>query len=144
MPSHVDWLIPGKVICQVHWDELTIEDVQAMPGAVLALFAATDAPVIHLLVDAKRLNRVPSDALRIREITRPVFAHDKLGAIVAISSANTITRFFIRFVATMAGYDVKFVDEYAGAIKALQAIDPSLDDFPAHPSVPPHLDETVH
>jgi hypothetical protein len=127
MPVQVDWLVEDHIMLGQAWDANGVEDVRAYNQAILQHLDMTPAKQVHVILDARRMQSVPSFREQRRNLT--FLYHAKFGYMVIVKAANPILIFATTSLSQLSGIHVHYAESPHEALIYLQKKDPTLPDL---------------
>jgi hypothetical protein len=125
MPAQVSWHLENRIVGIRVFDTVTIADVNALSDTIIALFEASDTPLIHLLVDESDMTDFPK---QFRDIYRVgVFMkHPQMGWFIIYGGNNALFRVISHLVTQLMRLRHRHFDTLEDAVEFLQSMDSTL------------------
>ena len=128
MSHEISWLVPNKVVNMYVNGEMTLESLAAFSQDVIRYIEASDAPLVHLLIDERDMGGFPGQIKRVLD-TAEFLRHPRLGWFVIYGTDNKILKFISYMVAQVVQIRHRRFVTQAEAIAFLQGIDATLPNL---------------
>lgn len=140
MPYTVDWVIHKRVLYSRVWGQHTQDDMR-QSDQDLKMFLADGIPLIHLIMDAREMESMPTSLGTIQS-TISTIKDPAYGWVVAIGTTNPVTKFMGLMIAKLFRLRFRRVETLKDGLQFLSQMDQTLDWNTADTSVFP--DSDVH
>jgi hypothetical protein len=120
----LSWLVENRVLLQVAYGEITIEELNQLAAEINVFLQMGTAP-IHIIVDARHLKMFPQGVLRnyhAYENLNP----KQLGWVVQVSD-NQVLQYLTSTVSHLIGFNLRTFADMPAALNFLQHAEPSLN-----------------
>jgi hypothetical protein len=128
MAHEISWLVPNKVINMYVNGDMTLESLTAFSDDVIQHIEASDAPLVHLLIDERDMGGFPSQIKRVLDSAQ-FLRHPRLGWFVIYGTDNKVLKFISYMVAQVAHIRHRRFVTQAEALAFLQTIDSTLPNL---------------
>jgi len=128
MAHEISWLVPNKVINMYVNGDMTLESLVAFSDDVIQHIEASDAPLVHLLIDERDMGGFPSQIKRVLDSAQ-FLRHPRLGWFVIYGTDNKVLKFISYMVAQVAHIRHRRFVTQEEALAFLQTIDSTLPNL---------------
>jgi hypothetical protein len=120
---------------------VTMDTMRKGADAFVDFMDTTPHAKIHVIYDNTQQSKGPTNIVEIRRVSKPVFAHPKIGLNVVVTP-HPLNKFLTSML--MQAYDIEWraVTSYNDAIRLLQHHDTTLPPLPSEP--PMHVEPVVY
>lgn len=130
MAAEFSWIVQGRVLYGWMSGKLSLDQIVLASETVAKHLDEAEAPLVHLLYHMEELS--PSGNLKeLREGSRPVMEHPRLGWMVVYGIDSKFMEFMLSTLMKMFRNRIRFVSSYQEGIDFLQDVDATLPELPA-------------
>lgn len=126
MPIQYSWLVEGRIILLEAIDQITLQDIQAEDEIMRGFFSQSNAPLIHVLADETRPEKMPD----LKSFAASNWVKDpRVGWFILYGLKHKFLRFVLTVGAQLFRLRTRIFDTREEAIDFLQNIDDTLPDL---------------
>jgi hypothetical protein len=132
MPSELRWIVEGRVLYSRYYGVVTMDTMRNGADSFVNFLDNADVPKVHVIYDNTQQTKGPTNIMQIRQVSKPVFEHPKIGWNVVITP-HPLNKFLTSML--MQAYKVQWraVNSYQEAVEFLQGLEHDLPPLPQEP-----------
>lgn len=127
MPVNVRWYVSNEIILVESDKVLTIAEIMQMSNTIVRLLNSATKRKVYSLVDLRRMETYPINAISIAQAVRGWFNHSKCGDLVFFGELGTVTKFVIEMVARVSPFPFKILPTQEAALEYIISQTPGLE-----------------
>ncbi len=131
MPTSVDWYLEGRVIAARLYGNIEASDIEAIANDMVELVEASDAPLVHILVDVQDMTGFPKSLSAVSKASSAIAGNKRVGWAVHYGTDNQLLKFLSYMVTQMFKVRFRLEKTKEEAVAWLQSKDASLPPLDA-------------
>ncbi|MBA3874826.1 MAG: hypothetical protein H0X30_37335 [Anaerolineae bacterium] len=133
MGCEISWYIPGRVVKAEFSGDINLQEAEAASELATQFIQSGEPPLVHLLADATKLERFPTNLNLLNRSASKHLWQPKLGWTIVIST-NSTTRFISGIITQVARVRFRMFPTYSEGLNFLADQDSTLRDIIANMS----------